>query len=430
MRRFVVRALAVVGAAWLAWSAYALVAPEAEDELPVELVRGAAADEPDLVDLMSRQLGAPITSGNRVELLVNGDEIFPPMLAAIREARESVRLLTYVYWQGDIAREFAAALREAAGRGLEVRLLLDAWGAKKMPDALVEALEEAGVDVAWFHPLAWHNVRRINQRTHRKVLVVDGEIGFTGGVGIAAEWTGDARGPDEWRDDHYRVTGPAVRYLDGAFAENWLNATGELLVTGAGGEDDRVPALTGVDPERLLVVPTSPRGDMSPIALIYWTAFRVAERSVDIATPYFVPDPALLEALTATARRGVRVRLLLPGERNDKRLLHWASTTYYAELLDAGVELYLFEPTMTHSKAVVVDERWSLFGSPNFDNRSFELNDEIVLIGDAPTLTAQLRDAFEHDLTRSDRLRADERSTLERLLAALYHVVLVFREQL
>ena len=430
MRRPLVTVLATVGALWLAWSLYALLAPEAEDELPVELVRGAPDTELDLVELMSRQLGAPVTRGNRVELLLNGAEIFPPMLDAIRGARESVRLLTFVYWQGDIAREFATALTEAAARGVEVRLLLDAWGAKRMEGALVEALEDAGVEVGWFHPLAWHNVRRINNRTHRKVLVVDGEIGFTGGVGIAAEWTGDARGPDEWRDDHYRVTGPAVRYLDGAFAENWLNATGELLVEGVGDEDARTPARRGVDTERLLVIPTSPRGDMSPVALIYWTAFRLAERSVDIATPYFVPDPALLDTLTATARRGVRVRLLLPGERNDKRLLHWASTTYYAELLEAGVELYLFEPTMTHSKAIVVDERWSIVGSPNFDNRSFELNDEIVLIGDAPTLTAQLRTAFEDDLARSDRLTADERTVGERALAALYHGLLIFREQL
>jgi len=428
MKKILVLALAGIGALWLCWTGYALVSPEAEDELPTALVGAGAA--PDLVELIGRQLGAPITRGNRVELLVNGVEIFPPMLQAIREARESVRLLTYVYWQGDIADEFASALREAAGRGVEVRLLLDAWGAKKMESTLVERLEEAGVEIAWFHPLDWHNVRRINQRTHRKVLVVDGEIGFTGGVGIAAEWTGDAAGPDQWRDDHYRITGPAVRYLDGAFAENWLNATGELLVEGVGDEDARSPSDTGIDTERLLVVPTSPRGDMSPIALIYWTAFSIAERRVDIATPYFVPDDALLEALTATARRGVQVRLLLPGERNDKRLLHWASTTYYTELLEAGVELYLFEPTMTHSKAVVVDDRWSIFGSPNFDNRSFELNDEIVLVADAPSLSEQLHAAFEHDLQRSDRLTSDERGLRERTLAALYHAVLLFREQL
>lgn len=428
--RALVIIFAVVGGLWLAWSAYALVSPEAEDELPNELVRGPNAVEPDLVELMGRQLGAPITSGNRVEMLVNGVEIFPPMLEAIRGARETVRLLTYVYWTGDIAREFAEALGETAARGVEVRLLLDAWGAKKMDTALVDELEQSGVDIGWFHPLDWYNVRRINNRTHRKVLVVDGKIGFTGGVGIAAEWSGDARGPDEWRDDHYRITGPAVRYLDGAFAENWLNATGELLVEGVGAESARMPERGGIDTERLLVVPTSPRGDMSPIALIYWTAFRIAERSVDIATPYFVPDRALLEALTTAARRGVRVRLLLPGERNDKSILHWASTTYHAELLDAGVEVHLFEPTMTHSKAVVVDDRWSIFGSPNFDNRSFELNDEIVLVGDAPTLTTQLRAAFETDLARSDRLVADERGIRERVLAALYHVLLVFREQL
>ena len=423
-------ALAAVGALWLAWSAYALVSPEAEDELPTALDAGDASEEPDLIELASRQLAAPITTGNRVELLVNGDEIFPPMLESIRRARESVRLLTYVYWTGDIADEFAVALVEAAGRGVRVRLLLDAWGAKRMDEALVARLRDGGVEIAWFNPFRWDTIRRANNRTHRKVLVVDGEVGFTGGVGIAEEWTGDARGPDEWRDEHYRITGPAVRYLDGAFAENWLNATGELLVEGVGDEDARDARRSGLDTERLLVVPTSPRGDMSPIALIYWIAFHIAESSVDIATPYFVPDPALLEALTATARRGVRVRLLLPGERNDKSIMHWASTTYHADLIEAGVELYLFEPTMTHSKSIVVDERWSIAGSPNFDNRSFELNDEIVLVGDAPTLTSQLRAAFEEDLSRSDRLTADERGWREKARSALYHAVLVFREQL
>lgn len=428
MTRFLGKALMLVGAGWLAWTAYALVAPEAEDELPEKLVATIERADIDFVEMMARQLGAPVTHENDVELLVNGVEIFPPMLEAIGAARESIHLLTYVYWQGGIARDFARALADAVGRGVEVRLLLDAYGAAKMKPTLVDELEAAGVIVAWFHPIDWYNIRRLNQRTHRKVLVVDGEIAFTGGVGIAEEWSGDAGGPNEWRDDHFRVTGPAVRYLDGAFAENWLNATGEVLV----GDQERLDApLPGPAGDvRALVVPTSPRGGMSPVALIYWTALTIATRSVDIATPYFAPDPALLETIMATARRGVRVRLLLPGDNNDQKIVHAVEQTYYSELIESGVEVHLFEPTMMHAKMVVVDERWSIVGSANFDNRSFELNDEIVLVCDSEPLNAALREAFEKDLSRANRLDGYELGIIDRLRGALYHVLLVLREQL
>jgi len=433
-----VKVLALVGAVWLCWSAYALVSPESEDELPQRVAAGQP-DDIDLVDVLARHLQIPVTTGNRIELLRNGDEIFPPMIAAIDGAERSVRLVSYVWWTGDIATRMAQRLVAAAERGVEVRLILDAWGGRKIDAGLLDAMNGAGVKVAWFHPFAWDTLRRLNQRTHRKILIVDDAVAFAGGVGIAAEWSGDARDADEWRDNHFRVSGPAVRYLDGSFAENWLNATGELLLADDPGEPgdgvvdvSAVPtdASAGVGSDRIALLSTSPRGDISPIALSYWTALTMASRSVDIASPYFVPDRSLARTVIDTARRGVRVRLLLPGDNNDSLLVRLASRSYYPELLEAGVQIHQFDPTMTHTKLVIVDDRWALVGSANFDNRSFELNDEIVMLLDAPEMTRRLGDSYDEDIARASRILWEERSATDRLVDYASHVLLLLREQL
>ena len=428
--KWLVRFLAVVGACWLLWTGYALATPETEDQLPRALLPAPVPEDIDLVGVVARHLNVPVTTGNTLEALINGDEIFPAMLDAVERARRSVRVLTYVYWTGDVADRFADALVRAAGRGVNVRVVLDGWGARKMDESLETRMREAGVHVAWFHPLAWSDIRRINHRTHRKIMVVDDEIAFVGGVGIAEEWTGNAAGPDEWRDDHFRVTGPAVRWIDGSFAENWLNASDELLLDGAG-DDDALGARTeGIGTDRIAVLSASPRGDVSPIALTYWAGLRAARASVDIATPYFVPDPALLEAIEQTARRGVRVRLLVPGSHADKALVRLASRAHYPALLEAGVEVHEFQPTMLHVKAVLIDERWSIVGSANFDNRSFELNDEIALLTDSGKFAARMRETFEADLERSTRLDSATRSGRDRLIDRLSLPLLVLREQL
>ena len=429
-RKWLGRVLAAVGALWLAWSAYALVTPETEDQLPSALLPSPVPDDVDLIGVVARHLNVPVTSGNTIEALVNGDEIFPAMIEAVDRARRSVRVLTYVYWTGGVADRFADALVRAAGRGADVRVVLDAWGARKMDDALERRMTEAGVHVAWFHPFTWDGVRRVNHRTHRKIMIVDDEIAFVGGVGIAREWEGDARGPDEWRDDHFRVTGPAVRWIDGSFAENWLNASGELLLEGAGDDDALDPTGSGVGTDRIAVLSASPRGDVSPVALTYWAALHAARESVDVSSPYFVPDPALLEAIAATARRGVRVRLLVPGPHADKALVRLASRAHYPALLDAGVEVHEFQPTMLHVKAVLVDGRWSIVGSANFDNRSFELNDEIVLLTDSAPFAARMHETFEADVARSTRLDPATRGARARLVDRLSLPLLVLREQL
>jgi len=422
-----VKTLALIGLLWLCWSAYAFVSPESEDELPHRVAAGERGDI-DLVDVLARHLQVPVTQGNRIELLSNGDEIFPPMIAAIDGADSSVRLLSYVWWTGDIATRMAQRLVAAAERGVAVRLILDAWGGRKIEQGLLDDMEAAGVQLAWFHPFDWRTLRRLNQRTHRKILVVDDVVAFAGGVGIAAEWSGDARSADEWRDNHFRITGPAVRYLDGSFAENWLNATGELLL--ADEFDDASVTSGGQDSDRIALLSTSPRGDISPIALSYWTALTMAADSVDIASPYFVPDRALAQAVIDTAERGVRVRLLLPGDHNDSTLVRLASRSYYPELLQAGVQIYQFDPTMTHTKLVITDRRWSLVGSANFDNRSFELNDEIVMLLDAPAMTERLQERYEADLARATRIRWEERALADRIVDYAAHAVLLLREQL
>jgi cardiolipin synthase len=431
LRKKLLKALVVIGLIGVVYNGYRILVPDAADELPVRYVADESADF-GLLETFALQITAPIVTGNRVTVLENGDEIFPAMLGAIRGASRSVDLLTYVYWSGDIASEFADALAGADERGVEVRVILDAYGASRMPEEVRRTLEGSGVDVAWFHPVRWYNLNRLNHRTHRKVMVVDDSIAFTGGVGIAQEWTGDARNPGEWRDDHFLLEGPIVRGLAGAFAENWRDATGEVLAQGVSFARGEV---TGIDADssggaRIVPVVTSPRGDVSNMALLYWLVLARARESVDIVTPYFVPDGAVLDALSEAAARGLRVRLLVPGAHNDSWLVKVSSATRIGPLLDAGVLVYEYQPTMLHQKTVVADARWSVIGSPNFDNRSFELNDEIALLVDHEPLAARLIAGIERDIALSvplDRARLAERPLWDRVGG---WAALLLREQL
>lgn len=436
--------LTTIGSIWLLWTLYALIVPEPEDKVPSAIVlpddtfvAPRLHDDPseylpasfDVMSTLSQHLGVPLTNGNQVKLLVNGVEIFAPMLDAINKAGDSIRMLTYVYWTGDIADRFAHALSEAARRGVSVRLLLDAFGSRKIEQRHLDLMEQAGVRIAWFHPFRWYNIRRLNLRTHRKVLVVDSELGFTGGVGIAQEWSGDAGGKDEWRDNHFSIRGPAVRFLEGSFAENWLNATGELITTAVRNTTSQTEKNVAKDDVRLLVLSTSPRGDMSPISFTYWTAITAAQQTVDIATPYFVPDAELREAIMALSHRGVKVRLLVPVKTNDSVLVRLASQSHFHELIQAGVELYEYIDTMMHTKIIVIDNKISIIGSPNFDNRSFELNDEIVLVSDSSRFASELVSQFEIDVESS--LRINEDHTVPGFFKRTFAIAsLLLREQL
>jgi cardiolipin synthase len=348
--------------------------------------------------------GAPAAHGSEVEPLINGDSIFPAFLETIRSAERTLNLETYVYWRGEIADQVADAVCERARSGVRCKVLLDALGAAQMKRGLVRAMRDAGAEVRVFRPPKPYAVRRLVNRTHRRLLVADGRMGMTGGVGIAAEWTGNAEDPEHWRDTHVRVRGPVVRGLQGAFAENWLEATGEVLA----GEDylpDLEPVREGGGPMQL-VRSRAGVGDTN-IEALYFLAIGAAERSIELTAAYFVPRPAFVDALVAAARRGVRLRVLVPGPHVDKRVVQVAGRAAYDELLEAGVEIHEYQPTMLHAKTMVVDGVWSSVGSVNFDNRSFQLHDEATLCVWNEDLAAQLHEVFESDLERSERIDED-----------------------
>jgi cardiolipin synthase A/B len=348
--------------------------------------------------------GAPVSFGNDAELLINGDQIFPAYLGAIRDAEETVNLLTYAYWRGDIAIEVADTLCEKARAGVECNVIIDAVGAAKMDRKLVHKMRDAGVNVCFFRPPKPYAVRRLQYRTHRKLLIVDGTTGFTGGVGIAEEWTGNAQDPDHWRDTHVRVSGPVVRGLQGAFAENWLECTGDVL---AG--DRYLPHIEELEDGGPMQVMRSSAtvGDSNAEALIY-LAVAAAKRSIELTSAYFVPRPAFTKALVEAAERGVRMRILVPGSHIDKQFVRTAGRAAYDELIEAGIEIYEYCPTMLHAKTLTVDDIWSSVGSVNFDNRSFQLHDEVTLCVQSERFAGQLHEVFERDLEDSERIQPDK----------------------
>ncbi len=348
---------------------------------------------PDFLRALEALTGAPVTEGNDLRVLTNGDEIFPVVLETIAASRKTLNLLTFVYWRGEIAVQVAEAVSERSRAGVRCSVLLDAFGAARMDARLVEAMQDAGVRVEYFRPIKPHSITKADHRTHRKVIVADGSVGMTGGVGIAEEWTGNAEDPDHWRDTHVRVSGPVVRALQGAFLENWLEATGELL---AG--DDYLPELDPVaDGAPMQVVVSGPGVNHTNTEAMYFLAIASARHTIQMTTAYFAPRPMFVEALRAAARRGVDVQIIVPGPHIDKHVVRSAGRAVYAPLLEAGVSIYEYQPTMLHAKTLVIDGRWCSIGSANFDNRSFALNDEATLCVQSTRVTDQLAHAFEND---------------------------------
>jgi len=353
----------------------------------------------DFIKAVESITGAPSSEGNQVQLLVNGDQIFPAMLEAMRSATSTLNLLTFVYWTGSIAPQVAEAVCERAKAGVRCNVLLDALGAFRIERKLIDDMRECGAHVAWFRPPRWYTLHKLNNRTHRKILVVDGRVGFTGGVGIAEEWTGNAQDPLHWRDTHIRLEGPVVRGLQGAFCENWLEATGEVL-TG----ETYLPTLEGTPDGMLAQVTRSSAGKGDTNAeTLFFLAMAAAKKRLWLTTAYFAPRGALVEALVEAAERGVDVQILVPGPHIDKELVRKAGQASYSKLLKKGVKIYEYQPTMLHAKTMVVDGIWSTIGSINFDNRSFALNDEAnVSIHDA-RLALQMEKQFELDLAQSKK---------------------------
>ena len=344
-------------------------------------------------------LGPAILSGNEVVTLVNGVRIFPPLLAAIRAARHSVCFETFIYWSGSIGAEFAAALEEAARRGVKVHVLLDWVGTRRRDPRLLEQLKTAGVEVQLYHELSWFHIGRMNNRTHRKILVVDGEIGFTGGAGIAPHWLGDAEDPAHWRDTHYQVRGPVVAQMQAVFMDNWIKATGRLLHGPV-----YFPPLESVGDMDAQMFGSSPSGGAESMQLMFLLAIGAARRSIDITSSYFVPDTMTISALVAAAGRGVVVRLLVPGRYTDVPLVRRSSRGSWGRLLKAGVAVFEYQATMIHCKVAVIDGYWTTLGSANFDNRSFRLNDEANLNVFSDALAEEQSRQFDVDLLHSRRV--------------------------
>jgi len=357
--------------------------------------RYAVAD-PQFRRTMGAMLGPMIVPGNRFETLQNGDEIFPSMLAAIRGARKTISFETYIYWSGDIGREFADALAERARAGVKVHLLIDWVGSSKMDKQFLQAMEAAGVEVRKYNEPRWYSLNRLNNRTHRKLLVVDGGVGFTGGVGIAPEWTGHAQDPDHWRDTHFRVEGPVVAQLQGVFADNWVKATGDVLHG-----DGYFPAIAPAGEGAAQMFASSPSGGSESMELMYLLMINAATRSIDLASAYFVPDELSRDALVEAMRRGVRVRIITPGPHTDAQTVRRASRALWGDLLEAGAKIYEYQPTMYHCKVLIVDGLVTSVGSTNFDDRSFRLNDEASLNVYDEAFARRQAEIFEQDLAVS-----------------------------
>ena len=341
---------------------------------------------------MSVMLGPAITAGNHVIALQNGVEIFAAMLEAIRSARTSITFETYIYWSGEIGEAFSEALAERARAGVSVNVTVDWVGSAKMDRALLSRMEEAGVKLERYRPLRWYNLRRLNNRTHRKLLVVDGRIGFTGGVGIADLWEGNAEDPDHWRDTHFRVEGPAVAQFQAAFNDNWIKTTGDLL-NGA----DYFPPLDARGTLDAHLFIASPAGGSESMHLMYLLAVAAAMRTMDLAAAYFVPDELATRAIIDACKRGVRVRILLPGPHIDAETVRIASKATWGMLLEHGVEIHVYQPTMLHTKMLVIDNELVSVGSTNFDARSFRLNDEANLNAFDTDLASEQARVFDAD---------------------------------
>ena len=360
-------------------------------------------------------LGIAATDGNRIDILRNGDQIFPAMLDAIRGATSTIDFLTFVYWVGEIGEEWAHALADRAKEGVRVRVLLDALGAYDLQDELIEMMKDAGVAVERFRPVDKLHFWESDHRTHRKVLICDEDVAFTGGVGIADEWRGDARGPTEWRDTHFRVRGPAVDGLRAAFVQNWAESGHPLFDDGL----DRFPEQPTDGSVAVQVLRGSAGAGWSDRSSLFRAVLKLARERVRITTAYFVPDDATCATLAATARRGVEVDVLLPGPHVDKRFVQLASESQYDLLLDAGVRLWSYKVSMLHAKVVTVDRTVASVGSANFTTRSLMLDDEVNVVVFDPDVVRVLDDDFEADLAASqpvDPQQWPERGLAQRAL--------------
>ena len=352
---------------------------------------------------LEQAIGIPFTSGNKIEVLKNGDQIFSAMLDSIRSATTSIDFLTYVYWTGNIADKFAEALSAKAKEGLTVRVLLDGYGAKSMDRQLIETMENAGVDVHWFRPLIRWKMWKVDNRTHRKILICDNETAFTGGVGIAEEWEGDARNPNEWRDTHFKIHGPAVWGMKSAFIENWIEANDRITTDLF---SDKIHNIQGN--AHIQAIRTASSVRWSDIVLLYQTLLNLAQERIYLCTAYFNPNQVLIDELIERKKAGVDVKIILPGDHIDKRIAKVTAEDSFEPLISEDIEIYRYEKTMMHAKVLLIDDEISCIGSANFNHRSMLKDDEINLVVSDLELNQTLANHFNEDLLDCRQIHPDK----------------------
>jgi cardiolipin synthase len=385
-----------------------------EKKIEHKIERLYASDDPQFIRSMGLLLGPAVVGGNRFEVLVNGDEIFASMLEGIRSAQRTITFETFIYWSGAIGEDVARALSDQARAGVAVHVLLDWVGSSKMDRRYLRMLCDAGAEVIQYHKPHWTGLGRMNDRTHRKLLVIDGRIGFTGGVGIADEWTGHAQDEKHWRDTHFRVEGPVVGQMQAVFMDNWVKATGNVLHG-----SHYFPEIDAAGNGLAHMFSSSPSGGSDDMQLMYLMAITAATHSIHLSSAYFVPDKLTINAMVEAAKRGVKVRVITPGKHIDTHTVREASRACWGELLAAGIEMHEYQPTMFHCKLLIVDEYLVSVGSTNFDSRSFKLNDEANLNIYDRDFARQQTAIFDRDVAQAKRLSLDDwlrRPLLEKLL--------------
>jgi cardiolipin synthase len=397
----------------------ASVNAEADREAAIVSAPKVSVDAEAFMRALGGAASADIIGGNRITILQNGIEIFPALLAAIASAKHSVHFSTFIYSSGHIPIQFADAFSAAAARGVEVRMVFDKSGSSKVSPKLMAQMRKAGCKIKWFRPIQWYSWAKYNHRTHRKLLIIDGTVAFTGGVGIADEWNGNADSPGHWRDTHVRVLGPAVASIQAAFVDNWNEATGELPI------DERYfPTLSRTGETSMVGIQSNPVFGASAAQRSMAVLIAGATKRLWIANAYFVPPKPFVRALRDARARGVDVKIVLPGVYHDQPSVRRASRRTWGPLLEGGIELYEYKPTMIHCKIVIVDSSVSSIGSINFDPRSFALNAEFGVVALDRGLAKQMEDAFEADLRFSTRITAEDLRRLplyERVLSLFFY---------
>ena len=360
--------------------------------------------------------GSPFVPGNKITILTDGDQFYPAMLEAIANAKKTITMETYIYWSGEMGRRFAEAFAERARYGVHVKLLLDAFGSATVGKDILKPLRESGCEVVWYNRILFKTIGHFNHRNHRKSLIVDGRVAFTGGAGIGDQWQGHGQDPAHWHDMQVRIEGPAAIGLQAGFAQNWLQATGELII---GPRYFPPPDPAGALAAQILL--SSPKSESSSVRIMYYLSIISAQDRIYMANPYFIPSDSAVQILIQAKRRGVDVKIMVAGAHNDMRISRYASDHLYGKLLEAGIEIYEYNRTMLHQKTMVVDSLWLTIGTTNFDNRSFALDEESNVCVADREMAAQLEDIFTEDLKNCERVTLEEwrkRGVKKRVLGA------------